>query len=400
MVRTLNSRHLVTGATGFIGGAIVLELLARTEAEVCCLVRAQNQASAQSRLVDSLKASARAYGRRDLLPSIRERCRAFPGDITRPLCGEEAVRTLPAVAEVWHCAASLRYADRDGPEIFRHNVDGTRHALDLAAAIGAQKFNHLSTAYVAGTRQGMVLEGPPSAETPTANLYEASKLQAEILVAGAEGFGVRVLRPSVVIGHSQTFASTSFTGIYGFMRELMRFKRAVSARLGSYLSHRSLCITADPDTELNLIPVDFVARNAVRISASASEASVFHLTNSAPPTVGELLRQLFRILRMKEPRFVTSADDLTSIDAVLNRRLKFYRSYMASPKVFDRTHTDAACGVAASACPLDSTALESYARWYLPRLKELPASGELPPARRGPGRASEPTPPPRGGDPR
>ena len=105
------SRHFVTGATGFVGGALVLALLDATDDDVVCLVRAADRAAAEERLHRALAAQARAYGREDLLSALAERCRAVPGDLA---AGAGLDRALAeGCKEVWHEAAPLRYLQRD-----------------------------------------------------------------------------------------------------------------------------------------------------------------------------------------------------------------------------------------------------------------------------------------------
>ena len=59
----VGNRHLVTGATGFVGAALVLELLARDPAaEVYCLVRGASMAESAARLQAALSTAAHLYG--------------------------------------------------------------------------------------------------------------------------------------------------------------------------------------------------------------------------------------------------------------------------------------------------------------------------------------------------
>ena len=79
--------HLVTGATGFVGRALVLELLARTQAPVVCLVRADGT-SPQERLRNALFEAADAYDcPQSVRAAITQRCHAVAGDIRSPECG-------------------------------------------------------------------------------------------------------------------------------------------------------------------------------------------------------------------------------------------------------------------------------------------------------------------------
>ena len=167
--------HLVTGATGFVGGAMVLELLDKTPDRVSCLVRPTARLTAQQRLHRSLRATATAYDAEHLLDQIDARCTAIPGDITRPGCGTD-VDALGRFDQIWHSAASLEFEDQRAEQINLHNVIGTQGMLDIARRRDVPVFNYVSTAYVCGTRSGVIL-AQPHTERPASmnNEYERSK---------------------------------------------------------------------------------------------------------------------------------------------------------------------------------------------------------------------------------
>ncbi|MCS6910309.1 MAG: NAD-dependent epimerase/dehydratase family protein [Anaerolineales bacterium] len=122
-------RALVTGGTGFLGSALIRELLARGYA-VTALVRTFERAQRLPRGV-----------------------RAIPADITRPDSFRHALR---GVDVVFHLAAvtGVGIKPKDRPRVQRINVEGTRHVLGLAAAEGVRCIVHVSTVAVYGDTHG------------------------------------------------------------------------------------------------------------------------------------------------------------------------------------------------------------------------------------------------------
>jgi thioester reductase-like protein len=355
---------LLTGVTGFIGGAIAIELLSTTDVEILCLVREAEGVPPDARLEAALRASAEMYGL-EIADGELGRCHPLVGDITEPFAGvrEEAVAPL---ASVWHVAASLAFEDERADEITRHNVGGTQNVVDLAAAAGCKEFNYVSTAYVAGDRRGAIAEENVSADAETAanNHYERTKMQAERVVVGA-GFEVtRIFRPSIVIGHSETLQATTFSGLYGFVRSLQRARELVRLSLGDLLKYRPLRLLADGDTPVNLIPVDYVARAAVGISESGGKG-VFHLANSTPPRLSDCWTGAADVLGMVQPLFVTDTDEFTLIDQKVDEKMVFYGSYMADEKYFSTSHVEDILGDGAMACALPPETMARHVDWYL-----------------------------------
>jgi thioester reductase-like protein len=355
--------RLLTGATGFVGGAIALELLDRTDEPLVAVVRARDDGHARQRLHGALAEMAVGYGRDHLLDAIRTRTTAVAGDVTAPLCGVDPAG-LPAVAEVWHCAASLRFEERHRAEIMAHNVAGTEHLLALAAAAGAGTVNHVSTAYVAGPRRGPVAEEPATDPAATNNCYEESKVRAEALVAASE-LRTRILRPGIVIGHSVTRHGVNWSGLYGMARHVHRFRTLGGRATRAFLPHVQLRVVGEPETRLNLVPVDVVARNAVGIALSGSPETYFHLTSPAAPTLGEVATELLGLLGLRQPLWVDDRATLTPLDQEFDRGTDFYRSYLRDDKQFGTAHTEAACGPDLATAPMDAGEVRAYLRHYL-----------------------------------
>jgi nucleoside-diphosphate-sugar epimerase len=367
----MQEAHLITGGTGFVGSALILELLARTPLHVVAVVRPSG-GDVQARLLSTLRTAAEAYGAAPaLVAQLAERCTAVAGDVAEPACGVAALPEF-VYTQMWHSAASLRFEDRYEPEIRATNIEGTRHALALAAQAGVEVFNYVSTAYVAGAREGAVPEAPVAEPRPN-NQYEASKIVAEALVAADGRFGVRILRPSIVIGHSETYAATNFTGMYGFLRKLVAFEGMMARTQRGLVQERAMRILADGDAHLDLVPIDHVAADAVtaalRPAPPRGEAEYFHLTNPLSVPVAEALDLMFDTLQMARPVLVNDRTNLEWLDEKFNERIDFYQSYIRGNKRFDRSAIDARVDFVPERRRLDRARLTEYYRWYLDRVR-------------------------------
>ncbi|MEY3214389.1 MAG: hypothetical protein RIT28_4870 [Pseudomonadota bacterium] len=358
----LHTTHLLTGATGFVGSALLLELLSRTDDPIVAIVRPSAEQSPERRLHETLEAVAAGFGLDDGWRSGLGRVRAVAGDISAPGCGVE--ETLPAARwVVWHAAASLQYQDRHREQIERTNIEGTRNTLALAQALGAEVFHHVSTAYVAGRRTGLVTADPGDVGLVN-NHYERSKVIAEELVL-ASGLRARIVRPGIVIGHSRTMYALNYNGLYGFLRGLIKF-RDVLERTQSGLSTRTVMqLRCDVEGDLGLVTVDEVAREAVLLWQRGAPPGIYHITNPTPPNVAETIRTLFELARLPSPALVTDESGYSTFDRKLSERLEFYRSYLVNPKQFCRASVEAVLGDESSAgVLLPPEQILTYCRGY------------------------------------
>lgn len=146
---------LVTGATGFIGSAVVRKLIAAGHD-----VRAFVRPSSNPRNIEDLPIE-RAVG------DLTDR-----GSLDRALRG---------CSFLFHVAADYRLWALDPRELFAANVDGTRNILEAAAAAGVQRAVYTSSVATLGRST----DGAPADETTAATVddmigaYKRSKFLAE-----------------------------------------------------------------------------------------------------------------------------------------------------------------------------------------------------------------------------
>ncbi|MEU5537790.1 SDR family oxidoreductase [Streptomyces sp. NPDC020362] len=314
--------HVVTGATGLVGAALVLELATRFDDDIICLVRL-GQGGAANRLTAALTKAANAYNTEAATTNRALRlATAIPADLTQPGLGVNAADLKTAGSSVfWHVGALVGFSQANRRRLFATNTAGTRRAVTLAAQLGADTFNYVSTAYVAGRSQGDIPERPITDPVPR-EFYEASKIAAERIVLHAP-LPTCIFRPTAIVGHHTTLACGGpYIGIYGLMRRIA-VHRTVRTRLEG--GHHPIRLLAHPELPINLVPVDHVAREMVDIAHSSTRLRIFHLSNPTPPTVGAILKAMFTQLGIPTYELVQRQDQLRPADNHLTELLReFY----------------------------------------------------------------------------
>ncbi|MGI4955711.1 MAG: SDR family oxidoreductase [Janthinobacterium lividum] len=361
---------VLTGATGFVGSHLALGWLRRDPAaRIGCLVRAADAGSAQARLHAALRDAA--FDDSDL-DGLLARADAIPGCLEEAGWIGDAQAWMRSPAELVHCAANLSFRESDRAAVWRSNVDGTKALLRALPGLqGLAAFNYISTAYVAGDRQGDILEGEHARPQHFNNPYEESKWVAEGLVregCAAAGVAWRVLRPSIVIAHSVTHRMSSHSGFYHVVDTLLQLGR--HKRLAG---DGPVLLPVAFGTTLDLIPVDVVAGEIVALIAAggATTGQNFHVTPADPLLLADVLRQLTPMSGMAI-EINGPATPLSPTAQLVMRRLRYYAPYFAFRRRFDRRGTQAALGGVPYRLTLDE--LRGFVRSYLAQ-QESPASG-------------------------
>ena len=248
-------KTFVTGATGFIGSAIVRELL--TDGRE---VKVLSRRNADMRNLDGLDVEIAEGDLRDK-NSLR--------------------RALDGCEVMYHVAANYSLWSQNKRAIYEVNVDGTRNILEAAAEARIQRAVYTSTVGCIGLHS----DGRPANEdTPLdpsmlSNDYKISKYRAEQIALEFDKFPVVIVNPSAPIGPRDIKPTPTGKIVVDFLNR----------KIPAYM-----------DTGLNLIHVRDCARGHI-LAEGKGKAGERYILGSRNMSLREILLVLEKITEIRAP---------------------------------------------------------------------------------------------------
>jgi thioester reductase-like protein len=324
---------LLTGATGFVGMELLARYLERTDRPLIALIRARDDAAAQTR-IDAVLANLFGYraGR------YADRVSAVAGELTAPRLGLDPVRWERLAAQattIVHSAASVSFvlSLEDARAI---NVEGTRRMLELAAQAREEgvleRYAHISTAYVAGNHSGRFCEQDLDLGQGFNNSYEQSKFEAEQLVRSWHDLPFTIMRPSIVVGDRNSGWTAAFNVLYWPLRALSR---------GVFPA-----VPATPASPVDVVSIDYVADAIYELCQGAGDTGqTYHLTaGPQASTMGEIVNFASGYFHRPGPKLVPPAEFASVAQGVARSVLEegsVYFPYFHVAATFDDSFTRA-----------------------------------------------------------
>ena len=213
----------------------------------------------------------------DALPlEQRERVNLIEGDAAAMdfgLSGPE-LKAITGETDRIHHMAQVSYLGADRKLAETVNVGGARELLEVAAACSSLKCAVFhSTAHVSGDRTGPVLESELDKGQEFRNVVEETLARGEKMMRSAmKKLPIAVVRPTIVVGDSQTGEVDRFDGPYFLILLIVTSPPDFPIPL-----------PGRPDSSLHLVPVDYYVRatNAIGRDPRAP-GRTFHIGDPTP----------------------------------------------------------------------------------------------------------------------
>ena len=262
-------QYFVTGATGFIGKRLVKKLLERKGAVVHFLIR---QGSADK--VADLR-SFWGVGPTRAIPVF--------GDLTAKKLGvaAEDVKKLKGQIDHFYHLAAVYDLGADEETQVAVNIEGTRNTVDLAKAIDAGHFHHVSSIAAAGLYEGVFREDMFEEAEGLDHPYFQTKHESEKIVRQDCKVPWTVYRPAMVVGDSQTGEMDKIDGPYYFFKLIQRLRQLLPPWMPT---------VGLEGGRVNIVPVDFVV-NALNVISHQKDITkkCYHLVDPVGYRVGDVL---------------------------------------------------------------------------------------------------------------
>ncbi|MCZ8222294.1 MAG: SDR family oxidoreductase [Acidovorax sp.] len=262
-------QYFVTGATGFIGKRLVKKLLERKGAVVHFLIRKES--------ADKVADLRSFWG---VGPA-----RAVPvfGDLTAKKLGVAAddVKKLKGQIDHFYHLAAVYDLGADEETQVAVNIEGTRNTVDLAKALDAGHFHHVSSIAAAGLYEGVFREDMFEEAEGLDHPYFQTKHESEKIVRQDCKVPWTVYRPAMVVGDSTTGEMDKIDGPYYFFKLIQRLRQLLPPWMPT---------VGLEGGRVNIVPVDFVV-NALNVISHQKDITkkCYHLVDPVGYRVGDVL---------------------------------------------------------------------------------------------------------------
>jgi len=261
--------YFVTGATGFIGGFFVEQLLAR-QGQVHVLVRESSQHK-----LDALKERLPAAAAERIIPVY--------GDITAANMGlstDDLAKLKGEAVQFFHFAAVYDMEADEASQIAA-NINGTVNAVEAAQAMDAACFHHVSSVAVSGLFKGTFREDMFDEAENLDHAYFRTKHESEKVVRQRCRIPYRVYRPAAVLGHSRTGEIDKIDGPYYSFKVIQKIRDVFP---------KWMPLVGVESGLNNVVPVDFVVKAIDHIAhIEGQDGGCFHITDPDHYSMGQMM---------------------------------------------------------------------------------------------------------------
>ncbi|MGD9347399.1 MAG: NAD-dependent epimerase/dehydratase family protein [Candidatus Aminicenantes bacterium] len=272
-------RVFVTGASGFIGRALV---------EACLQRKWHVRVLEHTQAMEKEGIPGTNYG-------------VFRGDITDPASLDGI---FEGVDILFHCAAALGASLLSESDFSRINAAGTDNVLNASKEAGVSKVVHFSSAGVLGSVEKGEVAHEDQAPNPQ-NSYDRSKLEGENIALryADEGMDIVIIRPGWVYGPGD--------------RRTFKLIKAIA--------HRRFCLVTRGDTLQTPVHIHDLVEGATLCAEKGQRGNIYHIAGREVLAVKDIVTAIASATGKKIPPFSLPLLPVKMAASILERVFALFR---------------------------------------------------------------------------
>jgi nucleoside-diphosphate-sugar epimerase len=262
---------------------------------------------------------------------------------------------------VFNCVGDTNFFPKNIEDLYGTNIEGVTNLINTLCDKHSL-FNHVSTAYVCGDRNGVIFENQLDEDQGFKNPYEQSKFLGEKRVKEVcekKGIRYNIFRPSIVIRKHSVHGKSpnlnhfySFIGLIEILRQDAQTEGHISSKDKIKVDVRFL---GAKQSTLNFVDLDYVVTAMVEITLKVKAGcATYHLVNAEPMTNQQFLEAVMAIYRIEGFQIIEDKSAFTELnfrERLIKRGLANYVEYFYVDPRFDDKHVRTALKGTGIACP-------------------------------------------------
>lgn len=252
---------LLTGATGLVGGELLVTLSQRTEVnKIYCLLRSASEEAAMERLKKVFDLHDDEFDETKVIPVLGN---LFDDSLTESLKSKADLNDIDVVI---HSAANTSFSRFNDDLVEKANIGGLTKILLWAKSLPHLKtFLYIGTATICGkdVKDRIIHEDEsPNLDATHLVKYTYTKMKGELLIREhLPEEKILIARPSIIMGDSRPIIPRSPVILWAM----------------ATINHLRL-IPVNEHAQLDIIPVDYAARAIVKLLFSKRKYHVYHIS--------------------------------------------------------------------------------------------------------------------------
>ncbi|HYD21989.1 MAG TPA: SDR family oxidoreductase [Flavipsychrobacter sp.] len=252
---------LLTGATGLVGGELLVTLSQRTEVnKIYCLLRSASEEAAMERLRKVFDLHDDEFDESKIIPVLGN---LFDDNLTESLKSKADLKDVDVVI---HSAANTSFSRFNDDLVEKANIGGLTKILLWAKSLPHLKtFLYIGTATICGkdVKDRIIHEDEsPNLDATHLVKYTYTKMKGELLIREhLTEDKILIARPSIIMGDSRPIIPRSPVILWAM----------------ATINHLRL-IPVNEHAQLDIIPVDYAAKAIVKLLFATRKYHVYHIS--------------------------------------------------------------------------------------------------------------------------